>query len=129
MGGTGLVEAVLIQSDCCQDIVKSIKLLADIGNIGVPGVYADQRLTSGLCTNIEKLVEGLDQLNPKLHSEALTALTEVWKQSKVGSLNLPPSVLALLLEHCEELFTQELEQAISDSTWLAEGQDRHSPLV
>ena len=126
---TGLVEAALIQSETCQDLVKSIKLLADIGNIGVAGVYADQRFTSGLSSFIEKLVEGWHQLNPSLHSEALTALTELWIQSKVGNLNFPPSVLARLLERCEDLFTRELEQAILDSSWLSEGQEQHFPLV
>ena len=128
--GTGLVEAALIQAESCQDIVKSIKLLSDIGNIGVTGVYAEQRFSSGLGSFIEKLVEDLDKLdNSPLHSEALTALTSLWNQSKVGSLNLPPSVLALVLDQCEDLFTQELDQAIFDSSWLAEGQDYPSPLV
>ena len=127
--GTGLVEAALIQSESCQDIVKSIKLLSDIGNIGVAGVYADQRFTSGLSSFIEKLVEGWDQLDPPLQSEALTVLTNIWEQSKFGSLNLPSSVLALLLQQCQDLFTQELEQAIFDSSGLSEGQDHHSPLV
>ena len=127
--GTGLVEAALIQSESWQDLVKSIKLLSDIGNIGVAGVYADQRFTSGLSSFIEKLVAGWDKLNPPLQSEALAALAHIWEQSKVGSLTLAPSVLALLLQQCQDLLTQELEQAIFDSSGLSEGQDQHSPLV
>ena len=123
------MEAALIEAETCQDLVKSIKLLSDIGNIGVAGAYADQRFTSGMTRLVERLVEGLDKLDPPLHSEALAALTALWNQSKVGSLTLPPSVLALVLEQCQDLFTQELEQAILDSSWLAEGQDHHSPLV
>ena len=127
--GTGLVEAALIEAESCQDLVKSIKLLSDIGNTGVAGAYAEQRFSSGLASLVERLVKGWDKLEPSLHSEALAALTALWNQSKVGSLTLPASVLALVLEQCEDLFTEELEQAILDSSWLAEGQDHHSPLV
>ena len=127
--GTGLVEAALIEAESCQDLVKSIKLLSDIGNIGVVGAYADQRFTSGMTRLVERLVEGLDELDPPRYSEALAALSALWNQSKVGSLTLPPLVLALVLEQCEDLFTEELDQAILDSSWLAEGQDHHSPLV
>ena len=123
------MEAALIEAESCQDLVKSIKLLSDIGNIGVVGAYADQRFTSGMTRLVERLVEGLDELDPPRYSEALAALSALWNQSKVGSLTLPPLVLALVLEQCEDLFTEELDQAILDSSWLAEGQDHHSPLV
>ena len=122
--GTGVVEAAIILSESSRDFVESIKLFCDIGRTGVAGVSGNKRFSASLEMLIEKVTGGL---TPSLNFETLRVLADVWSQYKVGSLSISPSALALILDRCEDIFIEELEQAIVDYLGRDEDNDEYQP--
>ena len=120
---SGVVEAAIIQSECSEDCVKSIKLFCDIGQTGLCN---DERFSASLESLIRRVTGGPGDFKPPLDREAGTVLADVWHQSKVGNLRLSVTTSALILDRCEDLFIEELEQAVVDCLPLEEG--CHQPL-
>ena len=124
--GTGLVEAAIIQSECVPDAVESLRIFCDIGKTGLTGANNYHRFASKLDNLVRRVSEGL---NSSRDPEALNTLADVWRQIKVGSFSLPISTLALILEHCEDLFLEELEQSLVDNLTQDEGLNYQPSLI